>query len=405
MLTRFHCSMAIAMPIEHHCTLRQVRIHHFFPTHQFATLAPHMTVYPSHEVTQQVPFIVQSFFFHPLPAKRTLLPMSIVKGIASYMKKTGREQFHHLIDDMLQKGKHIFITRTIDDTGMFSTQSRHCTYIFIHHRTGQQRICRQGRIAMTRHRNFRNHFYLTIGCISNDLLHVFLRIESTIYQRLPLTGIPTLRKDKSLPIHCFRADRCQQRILLDFQSPAVFVRQMQMQLVQLQHPHRIDDSEQMFLRDKITDHIQHQATITESGFVRHTHGWHLPNGSFPIFISFYFRRKQLTQCLQSIKSTFHPCCPNQNFLWFHFKHIAFFLQSFILLYADIPFLPFLQFRGKSCRLGKQRRKILGYRLHLFILPCYNSLIAEHKASFPLFYSHRIGDQRYRRLRHFLCNQR
>lgn len=84
-----------------------------------------------------------------------------------------------------------------------------------------------------------------------------MRIESFLHRRFSLTGITTVEERFARTFHPARSHFGKQRITLYFDTPAVVIRQVQMQFVQLQHSHAVNDAQQVFFGSEETAYVNH----------------------------------------------------------------------------------------------------------------------------------------------------
>ena len=145
---------------------------------------------------------------------------------------------------------------------------------------------------MGRHINLGNNFYLPFGSVSHQLLYILLCIESSDRRRFSRFRIaPEIERNIHTvdpPGSCFR----QTGIFLDFQPPAVVIRQMKMESIDFEHRHTIDDTQNVLFRNKESGDIQHQCPITKAWFILNSHCGNIPVKALCPLIAFDSRWQQ-----------------------------------------------------------------------------------------------------------------
>ena len=116
---------------------------------------------------------------------------------------------------------------------------------------------------MARHVNFGNDGDIAIRRVSHYASNVILRIKTAIQTRVAGGGIDVSsgslpRGDAPCP------DLREAGILLDFQAPALVVREMPMQHIQLVERHPVDELHDELRRLKVAHRVEHQSAPGES---------------------------------------------------------------------------------------------------------------------------------------------
>ena len=287
----FQCSLPVSLPAKDNGTIGNLGICQFIPAHNFTPFALHIIAHTRHEVALQVLFILQSFFLHTRLTQRAHFPMGFTGFVTTQMNVFGRKQRNYLINYILQKSKDTVIAGTVNDIRMISSQSGKHTDEFIHYRTSQQRISSQRCIAVCRHLYFGNHLYPACSRISNNLTNIILSIEALFYCRFTLTLVTAFGEKFTRALHPACSYFCQQRIFLYLDTPAIIIHQMQMQRIQFQHSHAVNDTKQILLGDEKAGNIHHQSAIPEPRLIGNGHCRHYPFRTIHFDRTFYCRRQ------------------------------------------------------------------------------------------------------------------
>ena len=193
------------------------------------------------------------------------------------MDIAGGEKFHHLIQNILHKGKSRFLStiNVIENTPTaFHLKRSSGTGIF--------RISSQCRHAMSRHFYLRNNFHKTLLGIRHHFFDIFLCIKSTIAFGIPFSRIvPHISHNRFLTV---TSDGSQFGIFLDFDTPSLVISQMPMKDVQFMKSKQVDVTLYIFLRNEVAGNIKHHSAIRECRRIFYHHTRDVP---------FYFFRHLL----------------------------------------------------------------------------------------------------------------
>ena len=193
--------------------------------------------------------------------------MRLASLISTHMDILRREKFEHLVQHILQESEYTVVSGTVDDIGVLAAQSGQHADILVHHRTRQQRISSQCGVAVRRHFYLGNHLNVAFPGIGHYLTNLVLRIVSLFYRRLALAGISAVGKALARTVYTTGTYLRKFGIFLDFNAPAVVIRQMEMQFIQFQHSHAVDDTQQVLLGGEEPCHVHQQSPIAETGLV------------------------------------------------------------------------------------------------------------------------------------------
>ena len=119
--------------------------------------------------------------------------------------------------------------------------------------TRQFRISTASSSGMSGHIKFRHNHYVSCSCISNNIFNILLRIESSRCRRIMI--IP------------FGSNLCQQRILLYFNTPSRFIRQMPMKNIQAKRSHYIKQLLDFLLAKEMTALVEHKTPPRITGSI------------------------------------------------------------------------------------------------------------------------------------------
>ena len=145
---------------------------------------------------------------------------------------------------------------------------------------------------MSRHVHFRNDGYEALGCITDYLPGLFLRIESADRHTVVFAG--SRCGDR------FLADRSylgKFRVFLDLDAPSLVFGQMPVEVIDVVQGHHIDKFFQIIDREEMSADIHHEAPVAESREIIHRSG---RNGRAPP--CFYSYRQSLVDSLHAIEN-------------------------------------------------------------------------------------------------------
>ena len=144
----------------------------------------------------------------------------------------------------MQEPENLLVAGTEDDVGIPSAQSGQHADIAVHHRAGVLRIGSQRSVRVRRDVDLGNHLNLPLRGVGYDLADVVLRVEASDGRRFTRLRIAPRRERKPRAVDSPCPDLRQSRITLDFQAPAVVVRQVQVQFVEFELRHVFDQPQQ-----------------------------------------------------------------------------------------------------------------------------------------------------------------
>ena len=109
---------------------------------------------------------------------------------------------------------------------------------------------------------FGNNGNISFLCIGYYLLYLFLRIETSVRCSVILAGV--------VSYYCFRtlrADLCQSRIFLNFNSPSLIFCQVPVESIHIMQSQQVDILFYKLYREKVTSYIEMHTSITETWIV------------------------------------------------------------------------------------------------------------------------------------------
>ena len=253
-------------------------------------------------------------FFHPFLTKRAFFPVPFLRLISSQMNISRREDCHHFVQNILQECKDSIFSGTINHSRITSTQTRNNSNVTVYYGADQLRIGSQCSVAMSRHIYFGDNFYLTVGGIGNHFFNIFLCIKSTYRSGFTRFGVTAEIERNVHAVHSPCSHFRQAGIFLDFQPPAVIIREVEMKGIDFKHAHTVDDTQHIFFGNKEAGCIQHQCPIAEARFILNGYCGNTPLDILNLTIAFDSRRQQQTDGLQCIEKAFYIGCLYLNLL-------------------------------------------------------------------------------------------
>ena len=175
--------------------------------------------------------------------------MILGRFVSAQMNPLAWKQFHHLREDAFQRGVGFLFPGT-ERIRMYAAPRFHLYRLSIARklRVGGK----QGR-RMARHLNFRNHGNLPLRAEGDDLTDLFLCIKAAVRPRLPIAA-----KVGTGP---HRSELRQLGESVDLDAPALIVRQVPVEAVELHACGSLDESLQIGDREKVTHAVEHEAAV------------------------------------------------------------------------------------------------------------------------------------------------
>ena len=161
---------------------------------------------------------------------------------------------------------------------------------------GQLGVCGQHFHRVAGHLDLRNDGDIAFFGVSDEIAHFLLGV---------------IASGAAVSIGESRAHCGQFRVPLDFQPPALVIRQVQVENVQFVQRHAIDTALDIVQGQKGTATIQHQTPPGEARAVPDAHARHF-HTLFPRPVRFAFRRKHLAQRLDAVEQSRHCDRANAN---------------------------------------------------------------------------------------------
>ena len=181
------------------------------------------------EITLELLDVFQPFNPDSRLAPRALAPGIFRHLIPAHMNEFGREQVNDFRDDV-----PVHLEDPVVTSAQGRREPRHTFPERIHFQglppgevAGQLRVRSQRFHGVAGHLDLRNHRDVTFFGVSDELAHFLLGVEATA--AAVAVGKP-------------RAHRGQSRVLLDFQPPALVIRQVQVENIQFVQGHAIDSA-------------------------------------------------------------------------------------------------------------------------------------------------------------------
>ena len=165
-------------------------------------------------------------------------------------------------------------------------------------RTRVHGLDRCARVA--RHLDFRNHLDMPRRCVAHDLDVVGSRKEPTAKRPPDLRT----RAKRGLQEHLgvervatSRAHRRQLRQTCDLDTPALVIREVHVEDVELVARHQVERAQHRGLRMEVACDVEHETAVAESGRVHDAHRWQDQPRTFR------WRHQQSPEGLQAIEDT------------------------------------------------------------------------------------------------------
>ena len=290
--------------------LTQSTFQNFIPSDDFLTILLQHLFYTLDDIALQsflcrvLAIALKMLVNNTLLTSRAGFPTGFRALVATYMEIFAREERHHFLEDIIQEMEHQFLTRTHHD--VLNTPNHSWSPLFS--LTGQFWISSNSRHHVSRKIHLRNHRHIALGSIIHDILNLLLCIKTSI--------------DRAIAFLAITADRSQFRIFLDFNTPALIFRQMEMHRIDLERSHQVNLLLHILYSNEMTAWIEMETTITETRIVFDITTLCHPFDSLYQRSTFHFRWQQLQEGLHTIEGSLASLSFDNHSLGSNLKAIA-----------------------------------------------------------------------------------
>ena len=314
----------VATPRHHRSIGTNLTFENLVPTHYAATLLGEELLDAGHHVALQIVLsrvlvvVLQAQLFDLRLASGASAPTCLRALVATDVDQLRGEQFDKLLENTLQQVENLIVTSAehlVRDTPTRPNLIRTT-------RATQLGIGCQSRHHMTRQVDLGNDLNGICGCILNDLTNLILSVVATV--RNTIISTPILANYRMLT---HRANLGQLGEALDLDTPALIVREVPMQAVELMHRHNVDVALDLLNREEVARNVEVHTTIAKTRSVLDRKAGHRPIliGSQRLAID--LGGQQLLDCLDCIVKTGELARANLNALTRYRKAIALLLNG------------------------------------------------------------------------------
>ena len=199
-------------------------------------------------------------------AGRNITVNAVAPGfIATDMDVFSRKQVAHFCEYVFEKLECRFLA----DAKYLFTYPPASPNLIILTLTSELGIAGQSGLGMSGHFDFRNDCYLACCGISNNVTNLLLCIKSPMGNTVILLTMIVMSDDAFLSL---RADAGEFGITANFDSPALIVGQMPVEIINFMHADKIDKRFYLFNGEKVTATIQMCTSISETGPIFYAKG-------------------------------------------------------------------------------------------------------------------------------------
>ena len=255
-------------PVLHHHRLVEVRVQDLVPPDHRA--APGLAV-PRHavrEVRLQRGRVLQPLVPQAPPAVRALPPPGLGGLVAPDVDVRRREQRQDLVQDGLQEREHALFAGAVD-VGADPEARAHLEGPA---GAAQLRVRGQRGQAVAGHLDLRDDPDVARRGVRHDLRDLRLRVEAPVGHAV----VPPAPHEPPAGARAARAHGRQLRERLDLEAPALVLREMPVQDVQLVEGHQVQDPQHLGLALEVAPLVQHEAAPREAGGVLNGQARDLP---------------------------------------------------------------------------------------------------------------------------------
>ena len=283
-----------ASPAHNHRTLVDIALQNLVPADDAAAACPHELLHTVHHVALQVilcretTIVVQAELLDPRLAFGTLFPAGFGTLVASDVDDVGREDIHHLAENILQK-THGRLVAGADHLIGDAPAPPDLVWAA---GAAKRRACRQRSLGMTGQIYFRDDGDMTFGGVGHQVAEFLLRVETAMTDRVIAVGIAS-EHGAAAP----SAGVGQLGITLDLHAPPLVIGEMEVELVHIVHRHHIEIAFHRIEGDEVAAHIEVHAAVGELRMVNDASRRKLYR------VGLHARRDALAQGLDGVEDT------------------------------------------------------------------------------------------------------
>ena len=208
---------------------------------------------------------LKALSLYALLAFRTLLPRRLRTLIAADVNILRRENRCHLVEHIVDEAQRLVVS----GAKHIVAHAPDAPHLIRPPRTAQFWISRQGSEHMARHVNFGDDGDISLSGILHDVATLLLRVEAAV-------GDPVI--DSAVMPNDGLAALCphlrQPGIFLDFQSPALVVRQVPVETVDVVEGEHVNETANAVRRNVVARHVKVRAAIAEARRIGDADGRH-----------------------------------------------------------------------------------------------------------------------------------
>ena len=224
-------------------------------------------------------------------AQRAFPPPVLRALVAADMDVLGREDVHHLGQDILQEGEGFLLAHAEDISGDAPAGPD----LVRAAGAAQLRIGGEGRDHVAGKIDLGDDDDVAVGRVGHDLAHLILGIETAVADAV--VGVEVLADAGAVAP---RADFREFRIFLDLDAPALVLGQVPVQPVDLIGGGNVDVALGLLNRPEMTAGIQMDAAVVKTRGVQDGHAGEEPGG-IGLLVAIDLRREHLLQRLDGVE--------------------------------------------------------------------------------------------------------
>ena len=172
------------------------------------------------------------------------------------------EEFAEFLQDVFSKLNRLGICH-IEHVGRDT--ARHPKRMRTLRPTTELRVCCHSRNEVPRHVDFRDDFDVALLSVGHDILNFFLRIEvRTVLFVSPVVAMVNVYRPR---VCACGTNGSEFGITLNFYAPTLVVGQVPVEAVHLIYRHDVEHALYFFHSKEVARHVEHEAAVTETGFV------------------------------------------------------------------------------------------------------------------------------------------
>ncbi len=237
----------------------------FIPANKTTTVLVEMVFHLLDEPRLKFVFVFESSLFHSLLLGGVFFPLGLGALITADVNELAGEDVHDLGEDVAAELDRFGFG--VEDSVTHSPPHHNFSWFAV----TEFGICGDGSDHMARHIYFGDNGDVAFCGVRDDFAEIVLGVEATVRDVVVLGSVSP---DDSL--WSDGADLGEARVLLNFDSPALIIGEVEVERVDFEESKRIDEFEDFRFGGEVTGDIEHDSAPFEAGLVCNGKAGNLP---------------------------------------------------------------------------------------------------------------------------------